>query len=350
MATPMLLRASLLTTACGVAFLAVAAFLRPWVPPPEADEMAARLAWFAEHKDEFDLVLIGSSNFRLGVDPRRFDETLAHLGHPVRSFNFGVEGMNAFEGRQLLDRVLAMEPKRLRWAVIELVQLRPSEWIGRNPWTDRVVGWHDLQRSAEVVESLRRAKLSASDRIHWLQMHLRHTAWRLSNIGQGPRMASALLGLDAAAMAEAFEKISKNLGFRPLGIFRSDQSPRARRELEREWAEKMARFEETRRATASTSRFDPAPIQRQVAALEKRGIEPIYVIAPIGRGTPLVEQLIAEGKLPEPLIYNRPEEFPELYDVDHRHDVTHLNARGARIWSPILAEDVARRMDEAARR
>jgi hypothetical protein len=350
MAGLMPLRASFLLAACGVSFLAVAVLLRPWVPPPEADEMAARLAWFAEHKDEFDLVLIGSSNFRLGVDPRRFDETLARLGHPVRSFNFGVEGMNAFEGRQLLDRVLALEPERLRWAVIELVHVRASELIGRNPWTNRVVGWHDAARTAEVIESLRRAKLSASDRVHWLQMHLRHTAWRLSNIGQGPRMASGLLRLDAAATAEAFEKISKNLGFRPLGIFQSDQGPRARRELERVWAGKMARFDETRRATAATSSFDPAPIERQIAALEKRGIEPIYVIAPIGRGTPLVEQLITEGILPKPLIYNRPEHYPELYDVDHRHDVTHLNARGARIWSPILAEDVARRMDEAASR
>jgi hypothetical protein len=86
------------------------------------------------------------------------------------------------------------------------------------------------------------------------------------------------------------------------------------------------------------------------AELEARNIEPIYVIAPVGRGTPLSERLIAEGIIPEPLIYNRPEEFPELYDVDHRHDVTHLNARGARIWSPMLAKDIAHRMDEAARR
>jgi hypothetical protein len=344
------LRVPILVAACGAAFLAGAALLGPWVPPPEEDELAARLEWFAEHRDEFDLVFVGSSNFRLGIDPHRVDETLARLGHPVRSFNFGVEGMNAFEGRQVLEQVLALEPRRLRWAVIELVHVRATDLLGRNRWTDRVVAWHDVSRTSEVIEALRRATLGWPDRIEQILLHLRHLAWRLSNIGQGPRMATAFLGLDADERNDAYEKISKNLGFRPLGIFQGDQGPRARRELEQEWGRKMARFEKTRHVSTPTSTFDPGPIQDQIAELEARNIEPIYVIAPVGRGTPLAEQLIAKGMIPEPLIYNRPEEFPELYDVDHRYDVTHLNARGARIWSPMLAEDIARRMDEAARR
>jgi len=346
----MLRQGLLLAVAFGVAFFSAAAVLHAWVPPPDHDDMDTRLAWFADHRDEFDLVFIGSSNFRPGIAPRRVDESLARLGHPIRSFNFGVQGMNAFEGRQLLERVLALHPERLRWVVIEFLHIRASEVIGRNPWTDRVVGWHDLRRTAEVIESLRRARLDASERFQQILLHLRHLAWNLSNIGQGPRTARALLGLDGDERAEAYQRISENLGFRPLGIYRSAQGPEARRTLERDWARKMARFERTRHSNTPTSIFDPAPMRRQIAQLEARGIEPIYVISPVGRGTPLADRLIAQGIVPKPLIYNRPERYPALYDVENRFDVTHLNAQGARIWSPILAEGIARRMDEGEAR
>jgi hypothetical protein len=328
----------------------VSDLLRPLAPPPEDDEIAARLAYFADHRDDFDLIYIGSSNFRLGVDPQRVDEVLAERGHPVRSFSFGVEGMNAFESRYLLDRVLELEPAHLRWVVIELLRIRPDELIGDNRFNDRVVAWHDAARTAEVIETLRRAPLGALERLDLILLHLRHVAWRVSNIGRGPAMVSALLDLDAAEAAKVRKRIARNRGFRPLGIFRGDQGPRARRELEAQWKEVMERFASTRHGDGSTDVFDTGPIQRQVAALEARGIEPIYVISPVGRGTPVLDRLAAEGALPRPLVFNRPEEYPALYDVNHRFDVTHLNAQGARIWSRLLGEQIADRMDEAARR
>ncbi len=56
----------------------------PQTPIPQLTE---RLAWFAAHKEDYDTVFIGSSQFYHGIDPRQFDRD---AGRGTRSFNFGI--------------------------------------------------------------------------------------------------------------------------------------------------------------------------------------------------------------------------------------------------------------------
>jgi hypothetical protein len=77
---------SLLSIAlCVASFLLVASgvhSLRPW---PSEYGLRAKFEYFAEHKDEFDAVFVGSSVTAYGVIPGTFDAVMRERGRPMRS-------------------------------------------------------------------------------------------------------------------------------------------------------------------------------------------------------------------------------------------------------------------------
>ena len=327
--------------AFAAAFAAVALSTGALVPWPEHDELAARVEWFADHADEFDLLYLGASNFRLGLNPQLIDERLAARGVPVHSLNLAAEGMNSFEIRHLLVELLSRPPEKLRWVVIELLYTRPDSLIGVNRFSDRVVSWHTPARSLEVLETLRRAEEPGWEGLRLAGLHLLHTGWRLVNLGQGERIVASLWSPSEISRAETGQQIEANRGFRPLGIFRRQRSPEAESEFRTRWEQALRGFEASRRRTVPTDVFDLAALDAEVSFLRERGIEPIYVIPPVGRGTPLLDELGERGQIPHLLTFNRPKEFPELYRFENRQDLTHVNARGARAWSRLLADRLA---------
>ena len=60
------------------------------VPWPMDYGQRAKFEYFAERKDEFDAIFIGSSVTAYGIVPEVFDAEMQARGHDFRSFNFGV--------------------------------------------------------------------------------------------------------------------------------------------------------------------------------------------------------------------------------------------------------------------
>jgi hypothetical protein len=87
---------SVLLLLFAASFVAVAGALRPAVPWPGDAGVAARMAYFAEQKDSFDVLFAGSSNIQRGIIPEVFDARMSERGHPVRSFNLAAAGMHAY--------------------------------------------------------------------------------------------------------------------------------------------------------------------------------------------------------------------------------------------------------------
>ena len=83
------------TVALGLGALLVTSFVYHALLPPSLPEgVAEKLSFFAEHKDEFDTIFLGSSRFYYAISPKNFDRLTRENGAPTRSFNFGIDGMN----------------------------------------------------------------------------------------------------------------------------------------------------------------------------------------------------------------------------------------------------------------
>src|SRR5438552_18926246 len=96
------------------ALITTGALIHALFPPMIPKGVAAKLKYFSEHKDEFDTVIVGTSQLYYSVSPKIFDATTRENGLPTRSFNFGIDGMHPPENFYVLDQILKTKPKNLK--------------------------------------------------------------------------------------------------------------------------------------------------------------------------------------------------------------------------------------------
>src|SRR5437762_14299366 len=76
------------------AFIATSAVIHSLQPPMIPKGIAAKLKFFAQHKDEFDTVIVGTSRLYYSISPELFDQTMTENGLPPHTFNFVIDGMH----------------------------------------------------------------------------------------------------------------------------------------------------------------------------------------------------------------------------------------------------------------
>ena len=143
--------------------------IAPW---PRMDEVSEKLAYFARHKDDFDVLFFGSSRIYHGVSPQVFDATLKARGLAVTSLNLGIDGMNIPESSCFLEKILEQNPARLKWVFVELTPFR-LEMDDNRRASARGVYWHDWTRMKWIAGELwHNARRSGQD-YRWAPKRLR---------------------------------------------------------------------------------------------------------------------------------------------------------------------------------
>ena len=138
---------ALTNTAIGAtAFLLTCIGLRAILPFPEIDGgVSQKFRFFAAHKDEFDTLFIGSSRVYFQISPAIFDRVTRESGLPTHSFNFGIGGMYLPESAYLLEQILNLKPRNLRWVFIEYDEVQ-TKWSPENQTSRRALYWADWKR------------------------------------------------------------------------------------------------------------------------------------------------------------------------------------------------------------
>jgi hypothetical protein len=137
-----------------VAFLITCVGLRVVLPFPEIDGgVSQKFRFFAAHKDEFDTLFIGSSRVYFQLSPTIFDRVTRESGLPTHSFNFGVGGMYLPETAYLLEQILNLKPRNLRWVFIEYDELQ-TKWSPENQTSRRALYWADWKRVSLLLRKL----------------------------------------------------------------------------------------------------------------------------------------------------------------------------------------------------
>jgi hypothetical protein len=316
------------------ALVSTSAVIHALLPPIVPKGVAAKLEFFAEHKDEFDTLLLGTSSIYYSVSPEIFDRTTAEIGHSTHTFNFGIDAMHPPENFYVLEQILKTRPRRLKWVFLETANIETK--LHKILGTERAVYWHDWPRTALVL----RKALNPRDDTRWyikvsrlwvarrdLANHLTLFAQRFGNVG---RATDILFPQDRKAEA-GLELGPKRDGYRLAGHAMSAKDAAG---FQKRLAEEIAQArpkpldpcaDEAYRTTAT--RF------REIGAATLFVVPPLIFQSPVSfRGSP-----------PGPLLsFNDARTYPMLFDTNVRIDDAHLTKEGAEEFTRLLAREFVR--------
>ena len=299
--------------------------------------VAAKLKYFSEHKDEFDTVIVGTSQLYYAASPQVFDATTREKGLPTRTFNFGIDAMHPPENFYVLDQILETKPKNLKWVLLELGEVR-ARWhdiLG----TQRAVYWHDWPRTKLTLKNALNPRGNANWLIQITRLWLARRDFasnlalfgkQFANVG---RAADFLPGAEQERFSNAALELGPNRDGYRLG---GEAMP----------AERATSFQERLAQEISEARpkdLDPATDQGYREAAERiraAGAKPILLVPPFIFQSPL---RFRQSPPPAPIIaFNDAGKFPEFYDARVRIDDAHLTREGAEKFTVVLATEFLR--------
>lgn len=304
-----------------------AKIMSPILPPAVVPQFSEKLAWFAAHKDDYDAVFIGSSQFYHGINPRQFDRVPGRAG---RSFNFGLDGLWPAESFFVLRQILAQKPQRLRWVFIDWMDIDARIDPGAGTLTTRrMLYWHDTLHTAmtlhRIIEqpdsSIAKAELASAHLVLWARCLLHH--------GQAVDWFEAKLRKVKRVRARTPDWAA-NDGWRPgeTGGLKGDAL-----------AKYAAQLDKLRHA---------GPRAQMGAALQKATDEAAAEIRAAGATPVLIASPAADPRhyfAPpagiDAWIFNDPARYPDLFRPELRYDNYHLNPRGAELLTRLLADRFA---------
>jgi hypothetical protein len=317
-----------------VAFIAASAVIHAFLPPIVPKGVAAKLEFFAQHKDEFDTLLIGTSSIYYSISPEIFDRTTAESGVPTRTFNFGIDAMHPPENFYVLDQILKTEPRHLKRVFLETASLETK--LHKVLGTERAVYWHDWPRTALILRKALNprgdAKWSAKISRLWLARrdlaaHLTLFAQRFGNVGRG---SDLLYPQDRKSEAD-LELGPKRDGYRLAG---DAMSAEAAASFKKRLAEEIAQ--------ARPKPLDPfadETYRRYAGRIRAIGATPIFVVPPLIFQSPVSFRGLSPGPV---LSFNDAATYPMLFDTKVRIDDAHLTNQGAEEFTRLLAREFIR--------
>ncbi len=336
------------------AFVVAAVALSTWAPWPEEYGYAAKMRYFQEHKDEFDVVYMGSSRVFRGIDPRIVDAELAAAGVPCRSFNLAVGGMGAFETDYLLQRIAELKPARLRWVIFEGLAFDPTFIRTENVHAARTVFWHTPAETKYALQAVSRLETSLFDKLGLCVTHLQLLLWKYANYGSGQSYVAAITGenRDPYGRALTREQLDDGRGYQSLEMLsdKSDEVLRANLLANREGIEaQIAEMTAQRAKRPDLSDYDLDALREQYRAADAIGARLVYLLFAAVPAPLEVLALHERGDIPLLFDYYDPEKYPKLFDLSLYFDAGHLSREGAIEFSKLLAASLAAEMKREGR-
>jgi hypothetical protein len=328
-----------------IAFLTTCIGLHAVLPFPEIDGgVSQKFRFFAAHKDEFDTLFIGSSRIYFQISPAIFDRVTRESGLPTHSFNFGIGGMYLPETSYLLEQILNLKPRNLRWVFIEYDELQ-TKWSPENQTSRRALYWADWKRVSLLLRKLTDAGTAplwlpdpANLREILLPQNDEKSAGSLLTFYAGQfeknytNVARAADVLDYFLGRDTRERRARYLGAASDGyVTRPNRmSPGQAAAYERGLAVAMAQI-----GTRPLSPYTVEAYRQCAEEVRNIGAAPIFLITPNTTQISVATEITA---LPGVVMaFNNPQTYPSLYRSSVRRDGQHLTKSGAEEFTRVVA-------------
>ncbi len=326
-------------------FFVTCIVLHAILPFPQIDGgVSQKFRFFAAHKDEFDTLFIGSSRIYFQISPTIFDRVTRDSGLPTRSFNFGIGGMYLPESAYLLEQILNLKPRNLRWVFIEYDEMQ-TKWSPENQTSRRALYWADWKRVSFLLRKLTDAGtgplwLANPTKLRDIVLHQRKEkntrslltfyATQLernyTNVARAADVLGYLLGRDTNEHRASY-----------LGAVGDGYVTRAGRMSPSQAAAYEGGLAAATAQTA-THLLSPYAVEayRQCAQeVRNIGAAPIFLITP---STTQINVVAESAQVPGVVMaFNNPRTYPGLYDSNVRRDEQHLTKSGAEEFTRIVA-------------
>ena len=314
-------------------FLATCAAFNRLLPEAPIENVTPKLEFFAQHKDEFDTLFIGTSRIHYQVSPALFDATTAEAGRPTRTFNFGVDGMHPPESFFVTEKILALQPRKLRWVFFELEGVQ-IDWWRAGAQTRRLEYWHDWKQTSLVIRRATNPRgnspwyaqvFRAVMRYRAIAFHLQLYAKQFSRVGDA---ADLMANSNNAARPGFVGQLGpRDDGYdAPLPPMTADRVPRYQKKLAHETSGAHLQFVDPHAEQAYRD------FAARFAAL---GARTFFVITPVATQSPQRFHPPAPGPI---FLFNNAKKFPQLYEPAVRADEGHLSQVGADEFTRLLAQ------------
>jgi hypothetical protein len=331
---------------CAVAFLLTCIALRTVLPFPEIDGgVSQKFRFFAAHKDEFDTLFIGSSRIYFQISPAIFDRVTRENGMPTHSFNFGIGGMYFPETGYLLEQILKLKPRNLRWVFVEYDDLQ-TKWSPQNQTSRRALYWADWKRVSLLLRKVTNAgtgpprlpsltklrdivlrkKDDEKNPCSLLTFYATQLEKNYSNVARATDILDYFLGRDSS------ERLASYLGAAGDGYVTRPN----RMSLSQSAAyERALAVATTQIGTRSLSSYTIEAYRQCAQEVRSIGAKPIFLITP---STTQIDITTENTGLPAAVMaFNNPGTYPDLYRSDVRRDGQHLTKAGAEEFTRIVA-------------
>lgn len=296
---------------------------------------------YRANADRIDTIFIGSSRTARQLRPAVFDRVMADAGHPVTSFNLGIEGMRPPEDTMVLEQALANRTTPLKFLVVECNALQ-SIMVDEDKWTTRAIYTHDARRLGVYWRHIWSPSLDTAPGIddylkrvrdHSVEFvdHFRHFIWNYNRLSEGSASLTAAI--------TGRPRKQKSIPPQPDGFYikETDLKPLVGAEMKR-----YVKNLQAGKKVPPIPVLDDRPSQDDIAAkkalADRLGAKLVLVTAPFLREYSFVPES-TDGILF--LDFSNPNTWPDLYDPAGRLDYSHLNDAASEHYTRVIAGLIA---------
>lgn len=297
-----------------------------------AANRSEKLAIWEKTEGEFCSAAFGSSHVHNGFDPRAFDQTLRKGGFAVGTLNMAVEGGSQGEQYVMAKRFLEIPAKtNTEQRCMVLLEINAGvNFAPRHLTHPRSINIYD-QDTLRLIKEFAVPPASLSQRLGRLGFAAFAGLMHYLNVGM---LASRIVPPknDIAMIERQITNDRRGLLVEP---------PDAKETTE------VQKGLESNRSAATVSSAKPIRGNFSLVQLLKSHTggankEFVYVVSPmisdVLRSETYPPCLAVKGSVVPILNVAQPKIFPELYQADLWRDVTHLNEKGAEVFSTLLAK------------
>lgn len=310
---------------------------------------------FFDSGNKYKAVFLGSSRINHGIDPEVFDRTYRKLsGKKMRSFNFGISGGSVGEIYQTFIQVLDERPPELEYIVIELASVSTSlkkKFCQDNLHTNRNKYWLDLETLFFSLKNLKDQKvgddISRRSKLRYGKNYVVNYAENIFNIGMYSGMYSYMRNGYPAQKGVG----PKRNGYNNINQLESSGAKRARKSFLKnkdqlvEKKKESVKYFENRSSSDKLNRSYFGYIQDMISRAKQENIKLIFLAPPLMAVDsheeifPIIRAIPAENKLN----LANAKKYPEFYKAKNIWDGNHLNDKGAKLLSDLLARKLVKK-------
>jgi hypothetical protein len=305
-------------------------------PKPYMGGISSQQEAFFQQKDDINLLFLGSSGFGSTINPITLDSEMDRLGCPSRSYNLSPDGLNSIETRYVLEEIVKNRPKKLSTIILDLP---PIHYGFKQKDALRTRFFNSWSNFVPFVVDIWNLPRFRKKRALIMLDFLVSFAYERSGVGQ---LHSTFIS--PPEYYQPPEMIIQQRGYAEeveKHIHSAEKSAR----LTKEVANLIKQIDGWKASYAKMNRVGHlARLKPIIEKVESYGFEVAVLLAPTMTNYSYAEPLkeIFTEKMPTTPMwhYNDFSKWTDFTDGTNLRNITHMNPRGAELFSKILAKDL----------